>query len=75
MGSDHRGYAVKQRLLGLLAKLGHEVRDFGVATGDGACDYPDYAIPVSEIGVDRRDGSRHSRCAGPGSACASSPTR
>jgi ribose 5-phosphate isomerase B len=48
MGSDHRGYAVKQRLAGALAKLGHEIRDLGVDTGDGAADYPDFAIPVSE---------------------------
>jgi ribose 5-phosphate isomerase B len=49
IGSDHRGYAVKQRLLGLLAKLGHEVRDVGTGTSDGACDYPDFAIPVAEM--------------------------
>lgn len=48
LGSDHRGYNVKQRLAGTLAKLGHEVRDLGVTSDDGACDYPDYAIPVSE---------------------------
>jgi ribose 5-phosphate isomerase B len=48
LGSDHRGFGVKQRLIGVLTKLGHEVRDLGVETGDGACDYPDYAIPVSE---------------------------
>lgn len=48
LGSDHRGYGVKQRLAGVLAKLGHEVRDYGVSTGDGAADYPDFAIPVSE---------------------------
>jgi ribose 5-phosphate isomerase B len=48
IGSDHRGYQVKQRLLATLEKLSHEVRDFGVETGDGACDYPDYAFPVSE---------------------------
>jgi ribose 5-phosphate isomerase B len=48
LGSDHRGYAVKQRLAGSLAKLGHDVRDVGVETGDGACDYPDYALPVAE---------------------------
>jgi ribose 5-phosphate isomerase B len=48
LGSDHRGYAVKQRLLGTLAKLGHDVQDVGVETGDGACDYPDYAVPVAE---------------------------
>ena len=48
LASDHRGYAVKQRLTAALAKLSHEVSDFGVETGDGACDYPDYAIPVAE---------------------------
>ena len=48
LGSDHRGFAVKQRLIGSLAKLGHEVRDVGVDAGDGACDYPDYALPVAE---------------------------
>ena len=48
LGSDHRGFGVKQRLIGVLTKLGHDVRDVGVDTGDGACDYPDYAIPVSE---------------------------
>lgn len=48
LGSDHRGFAVKQRLAAALAKMGHEVRDLGVATGDGAADYPDYAIPVAE---------------------------
>jgi ribose 5-phosphate isomerase B len=48
LGSDHRGFGVKQRLLGLLAKQGHEVRDVGVDTGESAADYPDYAIPVSE---------------------------
>jgi ribose 5-phosphate isomerase B len=57
LGSDHRGFGVKQRLTGVLTKLGHEVRDLGVETGDGACDYPDYAIPVSEA-VSKGDADR-----------------
>jgi ribose 5-phosphate isomerase B len=48
LGSDHRGFGVKQRLLAVLQRLGHETRDFGVLTGDGAADYPDYALPVSQ---------------------------
>ena len=48
-GSDHRGFSVKQRLTAALAKNGHEVRDLGVASGDGAADYPDFAIPVAEL--------------------------
>jgi ribose 5-phosphate isomerase B len=57
MGCDHRGYAVKQRLAAALVKQGHEVRDLGVATGDEAADYPDYAIPVAEAVV-RGDADR-----------------
>lgn len=48
LGSDHRGFSVKQRLMSALEKLGHEVRDVGVADGQSPADYPDYAIPVSE---------------------------
>ena len=47
VGNDHRGVAVKQRVVGLLADLGHEVTDLG-ATGPASVDYPDYAIPVAE---------------------------
>ena len=52
LGSDHRGYAVKQRLAGALEKQGFEIADLGVASGDGSADYPDYAIPVSEAVAD-----------------------
>jgi ribose 5-phosphate isomerase B len=48
IGSDHRGFTVKQRLATALTKQGHDVRDFGVTDGDGPADYPDFAIPVSE---------------------------
>ena len=47
VGNDHRGVAVKQRVVGLLAELGHEVHDLG-ANGPASVDYPDYAIPVAE---------------------------
>jgi ribose 5-phosphate isomerase B len=57
LGSDHRGFGVKQRLAGALAKLGHEVRDLGVESGDAAADYPDFAIPVSEA-VGKGDADR-----------------
>ncbi|MER3415846.1 MAG: ribose 5-phosphate isomerase B [Gemmataceae bacterium] len=46
IGSDHRGFDVKQRLLRLLEKFGHQVLDFGPATAD-ACDYPDFAFAVA----------------------------
>ena len=50
LGSDHRGHGVKQRLADVLAKAGHEIVDFGVASGDEGVDYPDFAIPVCGTG-------------------------
>ena len=38
IGSDHRGVQVKQQLVDLIERLGHEVDDIGVHTGD-AVDY------------------------------------
>lgn len=46
-GNDHRGTAVKPRLLGLLRDLGHEVTDFG-ANGTASVDYPDSALQVGQ---------------------------
>ena len=47
VGNDHRGVAVKQRVLGLLAELGHEYVDHG-ANGPASADYPDSALLVGE---------------------------
>lgn len=56
LGSDHRGHGVKQRLADVLAKAGHEIVDFGVASGDEGVDYPDFAIPVSrEVAAHKAD--------------------
>src|SRR5205085_1181934 len=56
VGNDHRGVAVKQRVVGLLNELGHQVNDLG-ANSAASVDYPDYAIPVAEAvsggGADR----------------------
>ena len=56
IGSDHRGVAARQRLMGLLQRLGHEVIDCG-SHGEEAVDYPDIAADVarrvSEGSVDR----------------------
>lgn len=42
IGSDHRGYAVKQKLIELLKQLGQDVVDVGT-NGTESCDYPDIA--------------------------------
>jgi ribose 5-phosphate isomerase B len=47
VGNDHRGVTVKQRVLELLAKLGHSVTDMG-ANSPASVDYPDFAIAVAE---------------------------
>lgn len=46
VGSDHRGFQVKRKIVELVRRLGHEVIDFGAATED-AVDYPDFAQQVA----------------------------
>ena len=56
IGSDHRGFEIKQRIVSLLQRLGHEVVDMGPSSSESV-DYPDYAFQVakavSERSVDR----------------------
>lgn len=56
VASDHRGRAVKQRVIELLEKFGHEVIDCG-PYDDEAVDYPDYGLVVAEY-VSRRECDR-----------------
>lgn len=47
VGSDHRGFQLKQRIVQLLSDLGHSVTDAG--TNDSqSVDYPDFAKIVSQ---------------------------
>jgi ribose 5-phosphate isomerase B len=46
LGSDHRGFEAKRRLLVFLQQLGHEVIDVGTA-GPESVDYPDFAYQVA----------------------------
>src|SRR5438094_5501533 len=55
IGSDHRGYDAKRRLLPLLQQLGHEVLDLG-PEGSESVDYPDFAFQVARaVGEGRVD--------------------
>lgn len=47
IGSDHAGFALKERLRAALTEAGHDVIDFGTH-GTESTDYPDYARSVSE---------------------------
>jgi len=46
IGADHAGYALKERLVAELKKLGYEPIDLGTNSPDST-DYPDYAHPVA----------------------------
>ncbi len=48
VGSDHAGYALKERVKAELQRLGHEVQDFGTDSADVSVDYPDTSIAVGE---------------------------
>ena len=47
IGSDHRGYDVKRRIVSLLQRLGHDVLDVGPVSGENV-DYPDFAFQVAQ---------------------------
>ena len=48
IGGDHAGFRLKQRLMGELLGLGHDVTDFGTQAETPAVDYPDFCFPVAE---------------------------
>lgn len=48
IGSDHAGFALKERLVRELLDLGHEVLDFGTSAAEPAVDYPDFCFPAAE---------------------------
>ena len=47
IGSDHRGYQLKSRLVECLQQRGYEVVDCGTHSAD-SCDYPEYAQAVAD---------------------------
>ena len=46
LGCDHGGYELKQYVLQVLERLGHEVEDFGCFSKE-SCDYPDFGAPAA----------------------------
>ena len=47
IASDHGGFALKEKIAGLLLGAGHEVVDFGAVQPSPGDDYPDYVIPLA----------------------------
>jgi ribose 5-phosphate isomerase B len=56
IGSDHRGFDVKRRILLLLEQYGHAVFDLGTGTKESV-DYPDFALKVAQA-VSSREAER-----------------
>jgi len=46
IGSDHAGFAYKEKIKAMLLAEGHTVRDCGTSS-DAPCDYPDFIRPVA----------------------------
>ena len=53
IGSDHAGFAYKEKIKAMLLADGHTVRDFGTHS-DAACDYPDFVRPAAQAVADGR---------------------
>jgi ribose 5-phosphate isomerase B len=47
IGCDHTGFKVKQIIIDVLSKEGHDVNDVGTYD-ESSCDYPDFALKVAE---------------------------
>lgn len=47
IGADHAGYRLKDQIVPMLKKLGHDVVDVGCDCADSV-DYSDYSIPVCD---------------------------
>lgn len=47
VGSDHRGYQLKEKIVSMLAADGHEAEDVG-APSEESVDYPDFASVVAQ---------------------------
>jgi ribose 5-phosphate isomerase B len=53
LGTDHAGYAYKERIKQHLTELGHEVEDFGTNSPE-PCDYPDFICPAAQAAAQGR---------------------
>ena len=56
IGSDHRGFKLKKKLIEYLQRKRHEVIDLGTDSED-SCDYPEFALKVAR-GVARKNFDR-----------------
>jgi ribose 5-phosphate isomerase B len=55
LGTDHAGFALKERIKHLLEEQGHEIEDFGCYSSV-QCDYPDHVMPAAQAVANGRCG-------------------
>jgi ribose 5-phosphate isomerase B len=48
IGSDHRGYHLKEQIIALMRTKGHDIEDVGTR-GSESVDYPDFAALVARL--------------------------
>ena len=53
LGCDHGGYDLKQHIIKVLERLGHEAEDFGCFSKE-SCDYPDFGAPAARAVAEGR---------------------
>ena len=53
LACDHGGYELKEYIATVLAKMGHEAKDFGCYSLD-SCDYPDFGAAAARAVADGR---------------------
>ncbi len=58
IGSDHRGFRLKETLKKFLAENGYEVVDFGNSNYDENDDYPDFIRQVADAVAENPENSR-----------------
>jgi len=56
VGSDHRGYDIKQQIIAIATELGHECIDVGTG-GNNPVDYPDLAY-LAATAVSKKEADR-----------------
>jgi len=56
VGSDHRGYEIKQQIIAIATELGHECIDFGTSDNNPV-DYPDLAY-LAASAVSKKEADR-----------------
>jgi ribose 5-phosphate isomerase B len=52
-GTDHAAAEVRNKVKEYFQSSGYEIKDFGFS-GEGSCDYPDYAVKVAQTVISKK---------------------